>query len=180
MTHHATIHYIDSTTLAVAFDYDATKKEAVAALTGAQWQKTTKRWLLPVARLGDVVKLFWPDVSIDYDVLCARDEQLRRMFRQYQACGVTFAVEAGRVTCDHYILNGWFLAHGNALHAQALQYVLNEAKATPRARNQAQRQAEMQAEDEALARWLKGVKNAAKNEDRKAAMIAAQKAKRFS
>ena len=166
-----TIHHIDSTTLAVAFDFDATKKEVVAAMTGAQWQKAEKRWTLPVARLGDVVKLFWPDVSIDYDVLRARDEQLRRLFRQYRACGVTFAIVAGKVTCDHDVLNGWFAAHGNALHVQALQDVLLEVSAAARPK----KPATGDYDDRMISLLLRGVQNAVKAEEKKAAMLAGMK-----
>jgi len=123
---HVTIHYLDTTTMALDFPFDADKKAAVAAIVGATWDKKPKRWNVPLARLGDVVKLFWPDVSIDYGVLVARDEQLKRMFRQYIAAGVRFAARDGAIWCDNDILCTYMQKVGTALHVQALTMVLAE------------------------------------------------------
>ena len=167
---HATIYYIDPSLMAVEFEFDATKKNAVARLVGAQWQKENGRWNVPVARLGDVVRIFFPDVTIDYEVLRARDEQLRRMFRQYRTMGVVFALTDGKVTCDHAVLNSWFAANANVLHAQALAHVLSEdAKPVviPPLSS-----APAPAEDRMLTLVLKGVKNAQIAKEKKDAMIA--------
>ena len=168
---HATIYYIDPSLMAVEFEFDATKKNSVARLVGAQWQKETGRWAVPVARLGDVVRIFFPDVTIDYDVLRARDEQLRRMFRQYRTMGVVFALTDGKVTCDHAVLNSWFAANANVLHAQALAHVLSE-DAKPVAIPPPSNAAPAPAEDRMLKILLKGVKNAQIADEKKKAMIA--------
>ena len=175
---HATIYYIDPSLMAVEFEFDATKKNAVASLVGAQWQKETGRWNVPVARLGDVVRIFFPDVTIDYDVLRARDEQLRRMFRQYRTMGVVFALTDGKVTCDHAVLNSWFAANANVLHAQALAHVLSE-DAKPETIPPLST-APAPKEDRMLAILLKGVKNAQIAKDKKDAMIANLKRNRVA
>ena len=167
---HATIYYIDPSLMAVEFEFDATKKNSVARLVGAQWQKESGRWAVPVARLGDVVRIFFPDVTIDYDVLHARDEQLRRMFRQYRTMGVVFALTDGKVTCDHAVLNSWFAANANVLHAQALAHVLSE-DAKPVAIPPLST-APAPVEDRMLTLVLKGVKNAQIAKEKKDAMIA--------
>lgn len=178
MTTHATIYHIDAGTMAVEFTYDKTLKEAVATMIGAEWDRATKRWLLPVARLGDVVKLFWPNVTLDYDVLRARDEQLKRMFRQWQALDVRFWIEQGKVRCDHALLNEWFAANGTKLHTVALEAVLSEpAHARTHARV-ATPPAEV--DDPGLALWLRGAQNAVVAEEKKVAMLAAKKRKRVA
>jgi len=50
---HATIYHVSATTMAVEFDYDKDLKEAIAAMVGSEWDKPSKRWLLPISRLGD-------------------------------------------------------------------------------------------------------------------------------
>ena len=172
---HATIHHIDSVQMAVEFAFDAAKKDAVAAMIGATWDKPATRWSLPVARLGDVVKLFWPDVTIDYAVLVARDEQLRRMFRQYRAAGVAFSIENGGVRCDNAALDACFLAKSTAMHVAALECVMEERAPSARPTRAA---APLPAADPMLNLLLTGIGNAQRNEERKAAMLAGQKRKR--
>lgn len=124
----ATIHYVDASTMAVEFPFEAARKAAIGAMSGATWDKTSKRWKLPVQRLGDTVKLFWPNVTIDYEVLRARDEQIKRFMRQYMACGVRFNIVGGKVRCDHELLDNWLQQHGTSLHVQALQEVTGDAR----------------------------------------------------
>lgn len=172
---HATIRHIDSGTMSVEFVFDKELKDAVAGITGATWQKKSKLWIVPVAALGQVVKLFWPDVSIDYDVLRDRDEQLRRMFRQYRQLGVRFWIDGNKVACDNTALNDYFAAHTTVLHVQALEHVLAE----PARRRQARRKIEVQPAPDAerLQMWLTGVQNAVDNEEKTQAMIANQRRK---
>lgn len=173
---HATIHHINASTMAIEFAYDKDLKEAIAAMLGSDWDKPTKRWLLPVARLGDVVRLFWPNVTLDYDVLRSRDEQLKRMFRQYQQSGVRFWLDDGRVHCDHALLNEWFAANGNKLHAAALEAV--QAEQPARATLFKVDYPIADKDDPGLALWLRGVKNARVAVEKKTAMLAAKKRKR--
>lgn len=175
---HATIHHINAETMAVEFDYNKDLKDTIAAMIGSEWDKPSKRWLLPIARLGDVVKLFWPNVTLDYDVLRARDEQLKRMFRQWQTLGVRFWLEAGKVQCDHALLNEWFAANGNKLHAVALEAALSEQPAPAPVRVATTPPAEV--DDPGLALWLRGAKNAVVAEEKKTAMLAAKKRKRVA
>lgn len=178
MTTHATIHHINAEIMAVEFDYNKDLKDAIAAMIGSDWDKPNKRWLLPIARLGDVVKLFWPNVTLDYDVLRARDEQLKRMFRQWQALGVNFRIEQGKVRCSHFLLDEWFAAHGTKLHTVALEAVLGEQPAPATLFKVATPTAEV--DDPGLALWLRGAKNAAVAEGKKVAMLAAKKRKRVA
>lgn len=167
---YATIRYIDSGTMAVEFPFDATLKDAIAGITGATWQKKEKQWIVPVASLGQIVKLFWPDVSIDYDVLRARDEQLRRMFRQYQSMGVRFWIDGNNVACDNMALSSYFATHSTVLHAQALEHVLAEP---PHQRNRRRAiNVPVAPNAERLQMWLTGAQNAVDNEEKARAIIA--------
>lgn len=176
---HATIHHINAETMAVEFDYNKDLKDTIAAMIGSDWDKPNKRWLLPIARLGDVVKLFWPNVTLDYDVLRARDEQLKRMFRQWQTLGVQFWLEQGKVQCSHALLNEWFATNGNKLHAVALEAVLAEPVPAPATLPQVDYPI-ADKDDPGLTIWLRGVKNARVAEEKKAAMLAAKKRKRVA
>lgn len=124
----ATIHYVTESTMAVEFVFAKRQKDAIAAMPGAEWDKSTLRWLVPVARLGDVAKLFWPSVTFDYRVLRARDHALVRMFAGYMAMGVRFDVAAGKVVCDHAALNEWFATNATVLHVNALALALKQAR----------------------------------------------------
>lgn len=186
----ATIHYLDSATMAVEFPYSQRHKDAVVCMSGAEFDKVSSRWAVSVARLGDVVKLFWPNVTIDYAVLCARDEQLQAMFRGYMAMGVRFDVHGGKVVCDHALLNEWFAANSNALHINALMAVqLSDSKKAPceatgrpvavqtaqvsieAAKNDSRAVSDSYTANGDIALWLRGVVNAQQSEERKADML---------
>lgn len=194
----ATIHYVNETTMAVEFGYAERQKDAIAAMTGAEWDKSSRRWLVPVGRLGEVSKLFFPNLTFDYRVLRARDHALIRMFENYMAMGVRFAVVAGKVACDQPLLNEWFASNSTVLHVNALlsatdnKKMTSEATERPRidvlsqndqihvgahivesksvsASHTASKQAtDSQPQNRDIALWLKGVQNAVKNEERKA------------
>lgn len=199
----ATIHYLTDSTMAVEFPFSQRHKTAIAQMTGAEFDGATKRWDVPVARLGDVVTFFWPNVTIDYAVLRARDEQLQAMFRGYRDMGVRFDVVGGKVVCDHAVLNDWFAAHSMALHVNALLVVLQSSdikkeapKPTERPRIDAKRQdgqnhvaptivesrpvSASQTGNGDIALWLRGVVNAQKREDAKADMLRRKKVKKLS
>lgn len=186
----ATIHYATESTMAVEFGYAERQKEAIAAMTGAEWDKPSKRWLVPVARLGEVVKLFWPSVTIDYMVLRARDHALVRMFAGYLAMGVRFDVSNGKVVCDHAVLNEWFAANATVLHVNALQTAQKGpvcvsmsyptpsdcalSGATPVQPSEALAPSPANRRDAKgadLELWLKGSLNAAKREEAKGEML---------
>ena len=189
----ATIHYVSDSTIAVEFGYAETQKDAIKRMAGAEWDKSGKRWLVPLGKLGDVVKLFFPNVTLDYAVLRARDEQMIRMFEGYMAMGIRFDVAAqsadklptagGKVVSDHALLNEWFKDHGTALHVNALM----TCEASGRPRIDAERQidqidasaqkiesrpvsASQQANGD-IGLWLRGVVNASKAAERKAEML---------
>lgn len=196
----ATIHYLTDSTMAVEFPFSQRHKTAIAQMTGAEFDGATKRWDVPVARLGDVVKLFWPNVTIDYAVLCARDEQLQAMFRGYRDMGVRFDVVAGKVVCDHAMLNDWFAEHSTALHVNALLAVdgakKGDAKPTERPMPHSRsyptpmtlspngdtpvkpsealltpKAIQRDAKNADLAIWLQATQNAARREEAKADML---------
>lgn len=124
---HATVHYMDAYTFTVEFPYRPSLKEAIASMSGANWNKASKRWHVPIARLGDVVKLFYPNVTLDYAVLVVRDEQMQRVLRQYMNCGVRFSVVGGKVACDHEVLNNWFMQNSSSLWVAALTNAKRES-----------------------------------------------------
>lgn len=120
MATHATIRLIDASTVSIEMSpFSEFHKDKIKALFGSEWNK--KLWLVPLCRLGDVVKIFIPHVSIDYDVLRARDVQLCQVFRQYMACGVQFDVVGGKVVSDHPLLNEWLVESSSQLHVNALE-----------------------------------------------------------
>lgn len=186
----ATIHYLSESTMAVEFGYAERQKNAIAAMPGAEWDKSSKRWLVPVARLGEIVKLFWPLVTIDYMVLRARDHALVRMFAGYMAMGVRFDVSNGKVVCDHAVLNEWFAANSTVLHVNALQTAQRGPVCVPRSYptatplppngdnpgkpSKALEPAQAKRRDAKgadLELWLKGSLNAAKREEAKGEML---------
>lgn len=179
----ATIHYISDSTIAVEFGYAERQKDAIKRMAGAEWDKSGKRWLVPLGKLGDVVKLFFPSVTLDYAVLRARDEQMIRMFEGYMAMGIRFDVVGGKVVSDHALLNEWFATHGTALHVNALM----TCEASGRPRIDVERQIDqmdvsaqkiesrpvsvaVQANGD-IGLWLKGVVNASKAAERKAEIL---------
>jgi len=181
----ATIHYQSESTMAVEFGFAERQKDAIKAMTGAEWDKSSKRWLVPVARLGDVVKLFWPELSIDYMVLRARDQALVRMFEGYVAMGVRFDVNNGKVVCDQPLLNEWLAANATVLHVNALHVALNTKKSTVKSMEAAVvapthvetpiaesgRVSASHTANGDIALWLRGTANAAKREERKGEML---------
>lgn len=199
----ATIHYVTESTMAVEFVFAKRQKDAIAAMPGAEWDKSTLRWLVPVARLGDVAKLFWPSVTFDYRVLRARDHALVRMFAGYMAMGVRFAVSNGKVVCDHAVLNEWFATNATVLHVNALAVALKtnpkgteSPVAHPRsyptpidaASNGGNGSKPSQALEPAksirrgvdLSLWLTGVQNAVKQAEKKEQMIRRVREKELS
>lgn len=179
----ATIHYVSDSTIAVEFGYAETQKDAIKRMAGAEWDKSGKRWLVPLGKLGDVVKLFFPNVTLDYRVMRARDEQMIRMFAGYRAMGVRFDVVGGKVVSDHALLNEWFKDHGTALHVNALMTC--EASGWPRIDSERQidqidvsaQKIESRPDSVAvqangdIGLWLKGVVNASKAAERKTEML---------
>lgn len=175
----ATIHYVTESTMAVEFGFAERQKNAIKEMTGAEWDKSSKRWLVPVARLGEVVKLFWPELTLDYMVLRARDQALARMFAGYMAMGVRFDVSNGKVVCDHAVLNEWLAANATVLHVNALPPAQTaiERRKTAAGGILAQNYAEApsvdsepvsdsQEESRGVALWLRGVQNAATAEEK--------------
>ncbi len=114
----AAIVYQDERSVAVYFQYDPARKESVKALYGTQWSKSQRCWLVPLARLGELMKIFMPYVEIDYEVLCARDRQIARMFRQYRVMGVVFWEVNGRLRSNNAQLDEYYAKRGTALHVQ--------------------------------------------------------------
>ena len=192
----ATIHYVTESTMAVEFVFAKRQTDAIAAMPGAEWDKSTLRWLVPVARLGDVAKLFWPSVTFDYRVLRARDHALVRMFAGYMAMGVRFDVSNGKVVCDHAALNEWFAANSTVLHVNALQTAQNGPECVSRsypalndaASNGGNGSKPSQALEPAksirrgvdLSLWLTGVQNAVKQAEKKEQMIRRVREKELS
>lgn len=197
----ATIHYVNETTMAVEFGYAERQKEAIAAMTGAEWDSDTRRWLVPLGRLGDVARLFFPNLTFDYRVLRARDHALVRVFENYMAMGVRFDVAANKVVCDQPLLNQWFAANSTELHVNALRIAQERTtdpkkttcESTERPRIDVSSQngqihaeahnvesrpvSASQGANGDIALWLRGAQNAAKREEDKAAMLKRKQSK---
>lgn len=185
----ATIHYVSDSTIAVEFGYAETQKDAIKRMAGAEWDKSGKRWLVPLGKLGDVVKLFFPSVTLDYAVLRARDEQMIRMFEGYMAMGIRFDVAGGKVVCDNPLINEHLSASSTALHVNALQAAQRRmtCEETERPRIDVERQIDQmdvsaqkiesrpvsvaaQANGD-IGLWLRGVVNASKAAERKSELL---------
>jgi len=198
----ATIHYVTESTMAVEFVFAKRQTDAIAAMPGAEWDKSTLRWLVPVARLGDVAKLFWPSVTFDYRVLRARDHALVRMFAGYMAMGVRFDVAGDKVVCDQPLLNEWFATNATVLHVNASHDAQKavERTGTPVAHprsyptlndgasnggnggkpSQALEPAQSIRRGVDLSLWLTGVQNAVKQAEKKEQMIRRVREKELS
>lgn len=151
----ATITLYGSNTVAVRFaPYHVAVKNRLKALA-ERWDSTQKRWLVPLHRLSDVVGIFWPQVTLDYAVLVARDQALRQMLAGYMAMGIQFDVVHDKVVCDHAVLNAWFAQHSTALHVQALR----DLWANPGVKRPVSA-VKWTADETGLALWLRGVQNA--------------------
>lgn len=74
----------------------------ITKIPGREFIKRGNRWTVPLSRLWDVLRAVGSqNVSIDYAVLVARDEQLQRMIRQYATCGVRIWNDGGKVATDN-------------------------------------------------------------------------------
>lgn len=59
-------------------------------------------WRLPLNALQSAIRAVGvKNVSLDYDVLKARDKQLQRVVAQYRACGVRIWNDGGKVATDN-------------------------------------------------------------------------------
>lgn len=70
-------------------------------IVGSTWQRGMKSWLVPIDALGQVYRICGlQNVAVEYDVLVAFDESMRRMVRQYATCGVRIWLDDGMVRSD--------------------------------------------------------------------------------
>lgn len=81
------------------------------------------------------------------------------MFRLYRRMGVQWRIEAGKIRCDHAVLDAWFQRHGTPAHLEALEVVLAEPAPV---RTEAALVPTVA--DRGITMWHKGVKNAKANE----------------
>ena len=87
----------DQLTIRLSFSYNAATVAFVKSLLGSAFDKPSKTWTAPLYHLGTIVQRYARVVSIDYDVLCARDELWRRFIVNYGRLGVQFELENGVV-----------------------------------------------------------------------------------
>lgn len=93
----------DPTTIRVA----PTDKRLGAKLKQIPFAKYdgNESWTLPLNALQSAIRAVGvQNVSIDYEVLCARDKQLQRVVAQYRACGCRVWNDAGKVATDNATL----------------------------------------------------------------------------
>ena len=87
----------DQLTIRLSFSYNAATVAFVKSLLGSAFDKPSKTWTAPLYHLGAIVQRYARTVSIDYEVLCARDELWRRFIVNYGRLGVKFELEDGVV-----------------------------------------------------------------------------------
>lgn len=150
------ITLIDQGTMLVS-GATATMGKEITLINGRTFDRRTKAWRVPIAGLFAVVAACGvQNVSIDYAVLVAQDEQLRRMVRQYRAIGVDIWMDNGRVMTSNPLLTEVL---------QPLRKLLWWLPTAPRG-ELAERPSRQRPDVEQLALIVDGVNNAAECEER--------------
>lgn len=132
----------------------------ITTIPNREFIKRGNAWLVPLSRLGYIIKIVGPqDVSIDYDVLRARDAQLRRIVDQYAACGIAIWNDGGALRTDNDLLTSVL----QPIAALLLDWLPTQPQRRVRAVRTVQYVGEV---DKGLESWLAGVKNAAADDEK--------------
>ena len=115
-------------------------------------------WLVPLSRLGQVIRIAGQqNVSVDYDVLRARDAQLRRIVDQYAAAGCRIWNDGGALATDNDMLTRVL----TPIAPLMLDWLPTEPGARREVKRRAERPAwEVRPEQMGLDLLLTGIKNA--------------------
>lgn len=77
---------------------------ALKEIHGARYNGD-QTWRIPLHKLGEVIRALGPRaVSLDYDVLKARDSQLQRVVEGYRSMGCRIWNDGGKVATDNATL----------------------------------------------------------------------------
>ncbi len=93
-----TIFLHDEYTLRISFPYSQTAVDAVKTVDGATWDKASKTWRAPLAKLDAVLRAF-PDAAMAPEVALAGPAKLpiEHFAETCAAAGVTLAIHGARV-----------------------------------------------------------------------------------
>ena len=146
----------------------------LGTIPNREYVRKGHKWIIPLSRIGDVYRLCGVvNVSIDYAVLEARDEQLRRMVADYARCGIRIWMRGGELVTDNETLTA-ALRPITKLLAPLVGDVepprIDEIGTSSGIRridkNNAPRAPENGDKRLSLESWLIGVKNAVESEER--------------
>lgn len=85
------ISLLDARTLRLSFTFHAPTVAVIKSLPGTEWDKATKTWSAPLHLLRRLVILY-PEARVEQACVDARLELWRRWIRQFNDCGVWFAL----------------------------------------------------------------------------------------
>lgn len=160
------ITLLDAHTIRLEFSYSAAAVARVKALPGATWDKESKTWSVPLARLRRIVDEF-PAATVDPACVEARLQQWRRLVIRFNRLGVWFALAHDGVTV---VPTGAGVAPAFtdwvAAHSEILARFLGD-QVSPVRNAQATWEAEPSHGDRLI---HAGIQNAARVEDRRAEM----------
>ena len=93
-----TIFLHDDGTLRISFPYSQTAVDAVKTIDGATWDKASKTWRAPLAKLDAVLRAF-PDAAMAPEVALAGPTKLpiEHFAETCAAAGVTLAINGAQV-----------------------------------------------------------------------------------
>lgn len=164
------------TTIRLEFPYNPDAVAFVKALPGAEWDKPSKTWAVPLFHLGRIVARYARIVEIDYDVLAARDDLWRRWVEQYNACGVRFELVGGAVVALGDGVSPEFQKHVAARSTLIAPWLGSQVVSRPVITPLQPSFLEPSQADGLL---MRSIKSAAKREEKKAALVERVKVKRW-
>jgi len=169
------ITLLNRRTIRLAFPYNPTVVAFVKALTGAEWDKESKTWTVPLCHLGRIVGEYLRTVEVEYEVFVARDEMWRRWVEQHNACGVRFEMSGATVQATGPGISPEFARYVAARSALIAPWLGCQVQARPLITPLAESFVEP---SEAEVLVLAGMRNAAKREEQRAELVERAKAKR--
>lgn len=170
------ITLIDQRTMRLAFNYIPATVAFVKALPGAEWDKPSKTWAVPLCHLGRIVQRYLRTVEIDYDVFVAREALWRRWVEQHNRCGVRFALDGSAVTATGPGVSPEFARYVTAHSAQIAPWLAYQVEARPLITPLAPSFIEPTAGEAML---MRSMRNAAQRAEDKAALVKRVRAKRY-
>lgn len=166
----------------VRFDYDVSTKDKIKVLPGAEWDKDGQQWTVPTMSLPALKSIF-ATLTVEPAVLADYYQRLRRLLEDFAAGGLTVRLEGSQVRskCLRKGELGKHLGEVIETHRHGIVQVLRQGPIVPRVVERPVVPVDVVPEpaDDGLAgSYLKGVKNAHKNVEKKAQIVKAAQAKR--